>query len=142
LRGELQHLGRLLDAQAAEEAQLDHLGFARLHLLEGGQRIIQRHQIAAPRGAGVERFVQIHVRQLPAPLLGQARFGCIHQDPPHHLCGNGKEVRPVVPADVFRVHQAKIRFVQQRRGLECVAGLLPLHMAVGDAVQFFINQGR
>jgi hypothetical protein len=58
----------------------------------------------------------------------------IHQNSAHYLSGQGEELGPMLPIDVLYIHQAKIRFVDQSRGLQRDARALILHIAPRHAV--------
>ena len=42
--------------------------------------------------------------------------------------------------DVLLIDEANVSFIDQRRGLQCVAFSLPAHVAAGEPVQFVVNQ--
>ena len=50
----------------------------------------------------------------------------VHQDMPHHLCGDTEELRAILPFDLIRADQTHVRFMHQRRSLEGVIGPLVL----------------
>ena len=47
---------------------------------------------------------------------------------------------PAVPSGVFGPHQPKIRLVDQRRSLECLAGCFMGELLRGQAAQFAVEQ--
>jgi hypothetical protein len=63
-----------------------------------------------------------------------AGAGDIDQDAPHPQGGHREEVRAVLPAHAARVAQAQVSFVDERRGLEGVAGAFAGHVAMGQPV--------
>ena len=58
----------------------------------------------------------------------------------HRLGRGGEEVAPAVPSGVFGPHQPKIRFVNQRRGLERLARRFSGEFLRGQAAQFGVDQ--
>lgn len=44
----------------------------------------------------------------------------VNQNIAHHVCGDGKKLRAVLPRNVFPINQSKIRFVNQRGRLQNV----------------------
>ncbi|HEY5838214.1 MAG TPA: hypothetical protein VIT19_04195, partial [Pyrinomonadaceae bacterium] len=67
----------------------------------------------------------------------------------HHLRADGEEVRAVMPLETALTGQFKVRLVDERGGLQSVAGPLLIHLALSDAAQFgmhqrnqFIERGR
>ena len=47
---------------------------------------------------------------------------------------------PVIPCDGFRINQSKIRLVDERRGLQAVIGALAADVALGDSMQFCVDE--
>jgi hypothetical protein len=66
----------------------------------------------------------------------------LYQNTAHGLSGDGEKVRPVARLHTRVIHQAKIRFIDQGRSLQCVAGALTAHLAVGQSPQFLIDKGN
>ena len=134
----LQHFGGLVDAQAAEEAQLDHLGFARCPLRQRRQGIVQGHEvigaIGAEDGFGIERDM-LDIRA----ALDVAAPRAVHEDAPHRLSGHRKEMGAILPAHALVVDQAQVGFVDQRGGLQAVAGPLALHVVVRQTVELVVD---
>ena len=70
-RGDLQDLGCLLDAQSAEEAQLNHLLFAAVHFGQGAERIINGDKVRGRLRCDRQRLVQRHARLAAARLAAR-----------------------------------------------------------------------
>jgi hypothetical protein len=64
----------------------------------------------------------------------------VNQNAPHHLRGNAKEVRPVLPLDLTLINQPDERFIHQCRGLQRVSGTLFPHVPMGHAPKFVIHK--
>jgi hypothetical protein len=64
----------------------------------------------------------------------------IHENAAHDASGDRQEMHAVVPRDVFRIDQAEVRLVDQRRCLKAVALALAGHAPPRDLVEFPLNQ--
>src|SRR5215208_5920347 len=71
--GDLEHLGRLLGREAAEVAQLDDARLARVELLKGGQRVVERDQLVGPLVREERGLVEREGAGAAAALLVAAR---------------------------------------------------------------------
>jgi hypothetical protein len=65
----------------------------------------------------------------------------LHQDPPHHLGRDREKMGAILPPHALVIHQTQVSFIDQRRGLEAVAGALAPHVTAGQAVELIINNG-
>src|SRR2546427_6639695 len=54
---------------------------------------------------------------------------------------NRKEMGAILPMHALIIHQAHVGLIDQSGRLENVAGALAIHVAVGQAVEFTINDG-
>ncbi len=86
------------------------------------------------------RFVQRDLNRIAAAFELVPRAGDVHQDAPHQLRGHGEEVRAVLPPHAARIDQAQIGLVDERRGLQRVAGTLSRHVAMREPVEFVVHQ--
>ena len=140
-RGNLEHLGRFLQAEPAEEAHFDRAHFAGIESLQRVHGIVQGHQSRRLLSADQGRFVQGQVRhaasafQIAAPRV-------VHQNAAHQLRRNGEKMGAVLPLHAVVVHQPQVGFVDQGRGLQAVAGALARHVAVRQAVKLLIDDRR
>src|ERR1017187_159 len=64
-----------------------------------------------------------------------------HQNAPHQLGRNRKEMRAILPLDTLIIHQAHVGLIYQGRRLEAMAGTLAFHEAACQAVEFAVNDG-
>ena len=101
----------LLLCQSAEIAQLDNLGLARRHLRERCQGLVDRKNGSVRRRRQDGGFVQIHFGRYSAAPARTVRASGIHQDAPHHLGRDRKELRARLPFDVGHVDQAEVDLV-------------------------------
>src|SRR5262249_55506782 len=79
-----------------------------------------------------------------AALRAITRAGVIHQDAPHQLSRDRKEVRAALPLNVARVNQSQVCLIDQRRGLQryavSFAPALLSHVALRQPAQLFVYQ--
>jgi hypothetical protein len=77
-----------------------------------------------------------------AALLRCVRPREVYENPAHDLGGRGEKMCPILPVGTVGIHQMKIGFVNQGRGLERISRTLVPHIAAGNAAKFVINQRR
>ena len=65
-------------------------------------------------------------------FLARAR---IHQDMSHHLRRQTKEMSPILPSGLLTINQVQVSLIDQRRGLQGVAGVFPQHVAMGQTME-------
>ena len=76
-------------------------------------------------------------------LFGLFTAGVIDEDAAQGLSGGGKEVSPAVPVlCLLRVHQSEICLMNERRGLERLAGRLLGQFLRCEPAQLAIHQGQ
>jgi hypothetical protein len=73
----------------------DHLSFARIELCQSFKHVIDSDQFAGAPGRDFRHVVEIDFWYMPAPFSGYAGARGIHQDAPHHLRRNRKEMRAI-----------------------------------------------
>jgi hypothetical protein len=66
----------------------------------------------------------------------------IHQNAPHHLSTQRKEVQPVLALNAMRPNQLEVRLVGQRSGIKAVMGRPPEQVQTGKPAQFGIDKGN
>ena len=84
------------------------------------QRFIQRHQVLAHfRLGNIPGCVKVKVRQTAAMPLSTFAPGIVDENAAHGLGRGGKEMTAMIPLIPMSFsHQAKIRFMNQRRRLQ------------------------
>src|ERR1019366_270580 len=118
LWGNPQHFCRLLHAEPPEKSEFDDLGFARVDLSQRIQSFVNGDDLAVPGARGDFRYVvQIQLNRTAAPFEHALCASAVHQNPPHHVRGNRKEMRSVLPCDAVHLHQPQKDFVDQGGGL-------------------------
>ena len=139
--GDFHHLGGFFDAEPAEEAEFDDAGLSRIDLGEGVERVVEGDEFARFHLRDVERLGEIEGLGFGATLGRDAAAGAVEQDAAHEGGGDGEEVRPMLPVQLARVHQAEIGFVNEIGALEAMAGALVLEQAGSHAAEFAIDAG-
>ncbi len=80
-------------------------------------------------------------RVAPAPRFsGAAADGVVDEDAAHRLGCDAEEVRAVAPVNRVLVNEPQICFVDERGGLQGVAGPLARELARGDPLQLAIDE--
>src|SRR5438105_4868890 len=82
------------------------------------------------------------MREMSASFLIISRPSKINQDTAHQASTDAIEMSPILPVDIFYIHQPKISLMHQSSGLEDLTGLLCRHVAMRHAVQFVVNEGN
>jgi hypothetical protein len=131
---------RLLHAEPTEGAQLHD---ARLLLVERGQLqegLVQGEQIEPARGDRGERIVEGGSRSGATALPRLLPAAVVHEDAPHHGCGDGQEVRAVLPDHAVLLEQAEVGLVDEGGGLQSVAAALAAQVTGGAAAQVVVDE--
>ena len=81
-----------------------------------------------------------HRRPAAAALESAAAPGMVHQDPPHRHARDRHEVLPGLPRLVPLLHQAHVRLVHERRGLQRVIGALAAEETRRQGPQLLVDQ--
>jgi hypothetical protein len=130
----------LLVPHAHEEAELHqarHLGVLLRQPLQG---IIHREQFVGGHLHGGSGVIYFHAVQVASVLGGLLAAGVVDEDAPHGGRGGGEKMLRVLPGTVFLVHQTQPGFMDQRGGLQGLAGPFVGHPVGGQPAQFAVNQ--
>ena len=95
--GDAEDLGRFLDLQTDEIAELDQFGLLRFEGGEAVEGFVQRQKLVVRRGAGDFEFVHVEMRGTGAAALPAFAAGAGDEDAAHGLGGGAEEVRAVLP---------------------------------------------
>ncbi len=136
----VQDARNLLDRQSRKKAHHHDLTLPLIDACELIQGIVQRQEVVAPADVDDQRFIERDALATAASLLIVARTREVHQDPAHQASRHRQEVRAVLPADAFDVHEPQIDLVHQRGGLKRVAEPLARHASGGDLTQLRVDQ--
>jgi hypothetical protein len=60
----------------------------------------------------------------------------------HLLCGDAKEMRPVLKVFLFLFDHPQVGFMDERGGLQGVTGVLLAHVSLGHLAQFLVDEGH
>src|SRR5262249_36511670 len=102
------------------------------------QRIVEGHEITGAIGADDRAGLERDMLDVAAALrIAAARM--VDEDAAHRLSRDGEEVGAVLPVHAPVVDQAHVRLVDQRSGLQAVAGPLAFHVAVREAAKLVVH---
>jgi hypothetical protein len=87
------------------------------------------------------RFIHVDLRNPATTFIGAMRARCVHEDSPHQLTRQSKELGTVAPVYVLQVYNPDVHFVYQRSRLQGVIGAFVPHVTPRHAPQFLIQQG-
>ena len=132
--------GGFVDAQPAEEPQLNDFALAVVETGQSLQRIIEQHDVVASFIADCKGFVEIDSRGEATTLFCPSRPGMIDEDPAHYLGARGQKMRAIVERDRPGVHQPYEGLIHERGSLQGVAGTLARHVPARDLVHFAVDQ--
>lgn len=128
-----------LNGKSAKESQLHDFGLLQVELSEAVQCVIERHEIHAPllsRSKGVLE----HQRLPSATLRSLSLARILHEDLTHQLSANPKEMSAIFEVAWRLLHQAKIGFVNQSRGLQGVIWTFSAQVVVRQAAKLAVDQ--
>jgi hypothetical protein len=137
---ETQCISYLSVGETDEKSQLDDI---RLHFVfrrELIQRLMHLKQSLVALGSNGRDLVEIHpfLTAAVAQTLPATRF--FDQDSAHSLRRGGEEVRAVLPKLVFGAHESQPCFVNERGGLQGLAGFFLRNLGGSEPAQLIINQ--
>jgi hypothetical protein len=135
-----QRLGRLLDRQAGEVAELYQLGLGRLAGRELRQRLVDGQDVLGGARVGGGDPAEVAAVQAAASLGRVLAARILDEDATHGLGRRGEEVAPAVPARVGRADQAEVRLVDQGGGLQRLPGPLPGQPRGGEPAQLVVDE--
>ena len=116
------------------------MALARIEARQGGDRVVERHQVRGWIASDDSGLVQIDMLHT-CTALDVMSTSMIDQDAPHHLGRNSEEMGTILPAHAVVSHQAQVGLVHEGGRLERVAAALTLHIAVSQAAEFFVHDG-
>ena len=65
-----------------------------------------------------------------------------HKNAPHHLRGDAKEMRPILPVHVMLINETQVNLVHQGGWLQRVSLAFPAEEADGLSMQLFVDQRK
>src|SRR5262245_51218345 len=93
-----QEVGRLLDGQASEVAELDKLGFSRLQGRQAAERFVEGQEVVARTFGENQCLVQVNSAAPPAVAEAVFLARVLDQDAPNGLRGGSEEMAAIVPS--------------------------------------------
>jgi hypothetical protein len=128
------------DRQSTEGAQLNDPREPAIDSFQARQRLIQpKYRYFYARGA-VNDVLERHALQVVASFPRPLTAGVVDKNPPHHLSGDAKKVRAILPVAIALFDEAQVRLVHERGGLQSVTIPLTVKLTRSDATQFAVNQ--
>ena len=134
-------LRRFLDGKAGKEAELGHLRRFGIFAGQDRQRLVEVED-GVRIGLG-DRLGLREVQALRSPpcFIGLLAAGVVDEDAAHGLGGGGEEMAAAVPVRApVAADQPQVGFVDQRRGLQRLPGLLLGQPLRGQLAQFVVDQ--
>src|SRR5262249_16240368 len=112
--GNLEHFRSLFKAQAAEETQLYNLALSWRQSCQRRHCFIERDNVRAAIGRNQSHIVEVDMSRAGASFGVSVCTREVDQYPAHQLCGDGKEMRAVLPLHILPIDQPQICFVDER----------------------------
>jgi len=128
-----------MNGQSGEEAEFDDAALAFVEAGESFQSIVERDQIESLTLRQIWGVIDGKHPLAATPLCGTVTASVIHQDLPHELRRDGKEMLAILVLRIFLPEQAEIGFVHERRALEGVTGSLAQKLTSRYPAQLVID---
>lgn len=141
--GDTQQVGRLLKGEAGEIFLFHELGLARVVGGEAIERLVDEKQllVVPERRGDVEAGVTgADLRELATMADGALAAGIVNQDTPHALGGGGEEMGTVGPLRLCVTAEAQPDFVDERGGLQGLAGRFVGQLGGGECAQLVVDE--
>ena len=133
-------LGGFGDGHTHEVAQFDQFSLDVVVDGELVESVMHRQKLILIIRPGKLGGLQIQSLVIPTVAHGALVAGLFNQDAAHCLRGGGKEMGPSFPVVALAADQAQPGLVNQRRGLERLAGGLVGQFSRRQLPKFFVNQ--
>src|SRR5205823_14375689 len=125
---------------AGEKSQLDDLALLRTEFRQLIQSVIQGQEIEVFSFVPHQALVKGQLKRIPAALGRFVIAGVIHEDLPHELGCDSKEMSTVFPLGGALSNQPHVRFVDKSSALEGVIASLLLQIVSRNTPKFLVNQ--
>src|SRR5262245_51080377 len=136
---DIQDLGRLLDAQPTEEAQLYDPALALIDIGQRVERVVERHHVCRLAFGDFECLSeQDPLRAAPAFLVA-ARSREVHENAPHQSRRHRKKMGAVLPLHLFEIDQPQVGFVDERCRLKRMAWPFGRHLSQRQPSQLLVD---
>ncbi len=134
-------LRRLFVGQPAEVDQLDGIGQLRIGRGQLVQGEVEIEDIRWRTIGTDDRIIEGDVRLFASALRTLPGSSMVDQDAPHDTRGGTEEVRTIAVID-FRANQLDEGFVDQRRCLQRMPGILAAHVAAREPAKLVVDNRR
>src|ERR1700736_5188061 len=101
---------------------------------------MDREQLIGAMGRDEDDIVERNFLRPATATISQLGTSVIHENPPHHLRCDGKELRAVLPFRIGLSGQLDVCLVDQSSGLQCVTGALAAEASSGDSAQLVVDE--
>jgi len=133
--------GGFIDAEAAEIAEFDDLGGARVEFLKGSKGFIDyKNRVALVVNRKIE-VVDNNALTARRPFLGVFVAEVVHEDTAHSPRSHHEEVLPIMPIDSGAANEPNERFVDEESGLEAIVAIFVRKDCAGKAVKLAVDRG-
>ena len=136
-------MANLFQGQSTKKAQLHYLGGAGIFLLQFFQRFVNEQEGVIISIGGDLDLVQINPLPVATSFLGALAPCPLDQDTTHRFGGRRKKVRAIGERRIgIAARQTQPGLVNERGGLQRVAGSFIGHARASKLAEFVIDQGQ
>ena len=139
---DIQVRGNFLLGQAAEKAQFHYLGLAGRERRQTMERLIQMLHHRTRLIVGQQHVFEGQIHLAGTALQGPVLARVVGEDAAHDAGCHGKEVGAILPAWAALSRQLEVRFVNQGRGLQGMAGPLRAQVPRSQTLEIAIDTGN
>ncbi len=136
-----QDFGDFDGGEAAEEFQLDDAGLAGVGLGEFIESVVEPDHVGVGAGGEAVEIDGGAFGVVAAALGGEALAGVVDEDAAHDAGGHADEVGAALPGHAVELADLQVGFVDERGGLERMAGALLMEDGGGEAPEVLVEQG-
>lgn len=137
--GKFQHPRRFFERQPNEKPELDEFGLDCIVRRKAIKRFIDGEQLIVRHTGDEFQSVKAHALNRAAVAFGLLAPGIVNKDTPHRFGSGREEVRAILPGRLAIAPEAKPGFVNQRGGLERLAGRFVQQFLLRQRAEFIVN---
>jgi hypothetical protein len=126
--------------QTDKEAELHHLGLFGVFRGKPLEGLVDLQDDVFVPLAGQLDGIQVHTLKVAAVFASLPAAGAVHEDAAHHFGGHSVELLAVLPAPVRLLREPQPGFVNERSGLEGLAGDFAGHLVRSQTAQFVVKE--
>src|ERR1700722_1972521 len=101
---------------------------------------MDREQFIGAMGRDQNDIVERNFLRPATATVSQLGTSVIHENPPHHLRCDAKELRSVLPFRIGLPSKLDVCLVDQSCGLQCVTGTLAAEAGSGNSAQLVVDK--